>query len=198
MKLLVGLGNPGEQYAWTRHNAGWLILDSIVTRLQQGEPRIKFQGAFWGPVLLEGKKLSLLKPYTFMNLSGLSVLDAVKYQNLKPEDILVMYDDASLPFGKLRMREKGSAGGQKGMMSILGALGTLEIPRLRVGIGAPPSGMAMSDWVLARIPAEQRRVFDELEDAVWKCVTIWLKDGVQQAMAFINGFKPDAEKLSGK
>lgn len=198
MKLLVGLGNPGEQFAWTRHNAGWLILDSIVARLRQGEPRMKFQGAFWGPVMHEGEKLSLLKPCTFMNLSGLSVLEAVKYQNLEPEDVLVMYDDAALPFGKLRLREKGSAGGQKGMMSIIGALGTLEVPRLRVGIGSPPGGMTMSDWVLGRIPTEQRRIFEKIEDAVWECVTIWLKEGMQPAMAFINGFKPDAEKLSEK
>lgn len=188
MKLIVGLGNPGEQYAWTRHNVGWLVLDSMVTRLKLGMPRMKFQGAFWGPVMLAGEKLSLLKPYTFMNLSGRSVLEAVKYQNLAPNDILIIFDDAALPFGKLRMREKGSAGGQKGMISILGALGTLEVPRLRIGIGSPQAGIAMPDWVLGRIPNEQRFALDKIEDSVWDGVTMWLEEGIQKAMSVINCF----------
>lgn len=189
MKLVVGLGNPGEQYAWTRHNIGWLILDSIVARLGLGEPRMKFRGAFWGPLTAEGERLSLLKPYTYMNLSGMSVLEAVRYQNIEPENVLVLFDDAALPFGRLRMREKGSAGGQKGMISILGALGTLEVPRLRIGIGAPVPGMDMSDWVLGGIPKEQRKTLQQISDAVWDGLTLWLKEGTQRAMASVNGFR---------
>lgn len=189
MKLLVGLGNPGEQYAWTRHNVGWLILDSIVARLRLGEPRMKFRGALWGPLAVDGGKIFLLKPYTYMNLSGLSVLEIVKYYNLEPEDILVMFDDAALPFGRLRMREKGSAGGQKGMISILGALGTLEVPRLRVGIGAPSAGTEMSDWVLGRISKDQKLSLHKIEDAVWDGVSLWLKEGIQKAMASVNSFR---------
>lgn len=189
MKLIVGLGNPGERYAWTRHNVGWLILDSIVGRLKLGVPRMKFQGAFWSSVMLEGEKVSLLKPFTFMNLSGLSVLEAVKYHNLEPKDVMVMFDDTVLPFGKLRMREKGSAGGQKGMVSILGALGTLEVPRLRIGIGAPELGVTLPDWVLGRIPKEQRLAFDKIEDAAWNGVMMWLKEGIQRAMSLVNSFE---------
>lgn len=189
MKLIVGLGNPGERYAWTRHNVGWLILDSIVGRLKLGAPRMKFQGAFWSSVMLEGEKVSLLKPFTFMNLSGLSVLEAVKYHNLEPKDVMVMFDDTVLPFGKLRMREKGSAGGQKGMVSILGALGTLEVPRLRIGIGAPELGVTLPDWVLGRIPKEQRLAFDKIEDAAWNGVMMWLKEGIQRAMSLVNSFE---------
>lgn len=194
MKLIVGLGNPGVEYAWTRHNIGWLALDSFVTRLGLGEPQMKFQGAYWGPILQAGERFALLKPYTYMNLSGLSVLEAVRYQNLEPEDILVIYDDAALPFGRLRLREKGSAGGQKGMMSIIGALGTLDVPRLRIGIGAPKPAMAMPDWVLGRIPKEQRATWDELEDALWEGVRLWLSEDIQSAMAYLNGFRLKAEK----
>lgn len=190
MKLIVGLGNPGEQYAWTRHNVGWLILDSIVGRLGLGEPRMKFRGAFWGPLTVEGERLALLKPFTYMNLSGLSVLETVKYQNIEPENVLVIFDDAALPFGRLRMREKGSAGGQKGMISILGALDTLAVPRLRIGIGAPAQGTEMSDWVLGGIPKEQRKKLEQISDAVWDGLTLWLKEGMQSAMASVNSFRP--------
>lgn len=189
MKLIVGLGNPGEQYAWTRHNAGWLIIDSLVCRLRLGEPRMRFRGAFWGPVVIEGEKVCLLKPRTYMNVSGLSVLEAVKYQNLEPADLLVVYDDAALPFGRLRMREKGSAGGQKGMISILGAMQTLEVPRLRVGIGEPKNGVAMPDWVLGNLPREQRLLLGKIEDAVWEGLLLWLQKDIQRAMAYLNGFE---------
>jgi len=198
MKLIVGLGNPGQEYAWTRHNAGWLMIDSFVRRLSLGEPQLKFRGAFWGPVLHEGERISMLKPCTYMNLSGLSVLEAVRYQNLSPSDVLVIYDDAALPFGKLRMRPGGSAGGQKGMMSILGALGTLEVPRLRIGVGSPRGSEDMSDWVLGNIPKEQRAKWHELEDIAWEALNLWLKYGLEKAMSKINGLKLKNEEDDDK
>ena len=191
MKLIVGLGNPGVEYAWTRHNAVWLILDSFVSRLGLSEPRMKFKGAFWGPVLHNGEKISLLKPYTYMNLSGLAVAEAVRYQNIEPSGILVIYDDAALPFGRVRIREKGSAGGQKGMMSILGALGTLDVPRLRIGVGEPQGSANMADWVLGRIPSGQKGLWPKLEDVAWEALNIWLKDDIQRAMSSINGLRLD-------
>lgn len=191
MKLIVGLGNPGVEYAWTRHNAGWLILDSFVSRLGLSEPRMKFKGAFWGPVLHNGEKISLLKPYTYMNLSGSAVAEAARYQNIEPSDILVIYDDAALPFGRVRIREKGSAGGQKGMMSILGALGTLDVPRLRIGVGEPQGSANMADWVLGRIPSGQKGLWPKLEDVAWEALNIWLKDDIQKAMSSINGLRLD-------
>ncbi len=189
MKLIVGLGNPGVEYAWTRHNAGWLMIDTFVSKLHLAEPQMKFKGAFWGPVLFEGQKISLLKPYTYMNLSGLAVLEAVRYQNTAPADVLVVYDDAALPFGRIRMREHGSAGGQKGMMSILGALQTLEVPRLRIGVGVPEGPVDMADWVLGRIPSNQREQWHKLEDIAWNAVNIWLKQDIQKAMSIINGLR---------
>lgn len=191
MKLIVGLGNPGVEYAWTRHNAGWLIVDSFVSRLGLSEPQAKFKGAFWGPVLHNGEKISFLKPYTYMNLSGLSVSEAVRYQNLQPSEVLVVYDDAALPFGRMRMREKGSAGGQKGMMSILGALKTLEVPRLRIGVGEPGGASNMADWVLGRIPKAQKEHWHKLEDTAWEALELWLKYDIQRAMSRINGLRLD-------
>jgi PTH1 family peptidyl-tRNA hydrolase len=193
MKLIAGLGNPGAEYAWSRHNAGWLALDSVVTRLSLGEPKLKFKGALWGPILHNGEKICLLKPYTYMNLSGLSVQEAVRYYGIENSDTLIIFDDIALPFGKLRMREKGSAGGQKGMISILGALGTLNVPRLRIGVGAPDGPIAMPDWVLGAIPKEQRRVWDKIEDAVWESINLWLAEGIQRAMSFVNGLKIECE-----
>lgn len=195
MKLIVGLGNPGVEYAWSRHNAGWLIIDSFVTRLRLSEPQTKFKGAYWGPLLHDGEKISFLKPYTYMNLSGLSVTEAVRYQNLEPSEVLVIYDDAALPFGKVRIRDKGSAGGQKGMMSILGALQTLEIPRLRIGVGEPQGPVNMADWVLGRIPPGQKEIWHKLEDVAWEALNLWLKYDIQKAMSSINGLKiNDQEK----
>lgn len=193
MKLIVGLGNPGAEYAWTRHNAGWLILDSFVNRLALREPQMKFRGAFWGPVVHAGERISLLKPYTYMNLSGLSVIEAVRYQNVEPQDVLVVFDDVALPFGRVRMREKGSAGGQNGMKSIIGALGTLEVPRLRIGTGSPTPQVDMKDWVLGRIPSRQREKWNVIEDMAWTAVETWLTEGIQKAMGKVNGLKLDEE-----
>ncbi len=189
MKLIVGLGNPGYQYVWTRHNSGWLIVDSFVARLSLGEPQIKFRGAYWGPAVFRGERVAFLEPHTFMNLSGLSVGEAARYQNLAPEDILVVSDDAALPFGRIRMRRGGSAGGQNGLKSVLGALGTLDVPRLRVGIGSPAPGCDLAEWVLAKIPQEQRREWGKIENAAWEALNLWLAEGIDAAMSKANGFR---------
>lgn len=194
MKLIVGLGNPGPEYTWARHNIGWLVLDSFVNSLSLAEPQMKYKGAFWGPHILEGEKVSFLKPYTFMNLSGISVLQAARYQNLLPKDILVIYDDAALPWGKIRLKGKGSAGGQKGMISILSALQTSEVPRLRIGVGAPNENMDLSDWVLGKIPQKQRKQWDKLEDITFKALKLWLTNDLDEAMSKINGLNFDEEE----
>ncbi|MCD8391852.1 MAG: aminoacyl-tRNA hydrolase, partial [Cloacibacillus porcorum] len=177
------------EYVWTRHNAGWTIVDSFVARLGLREPQIKFRGAYWGPVLCCGERVSFLEPHTYMNLSGLSVGEAARYQNLEPEDILVISDDAALPFGRIRMRKSGSAGGQNGLKSIIGALGTLDVPRLRVGIGSPEGRMDLKDWVLGKIPQEQRREWHKIEDAAWEALVLWLSGDADRAMSKANGFR---------
>ncbi|MEG1502236.1 MAG: aminoacyl-tRNA hydrolase [Synergistaceae bacterium] len=189
MKLIVGLGNPGSKYTWTRHNVGWLMIDSIVSRLSLGTPQIKFKGEFWGNISYGQDKISFLKPHTYMNLSGMSVAEAVRYQNIDLKDILVIYDDIALPFGRLRIREKGSAGGQKGMSSIIDNLKTNEIDRLRIGIDAPLPNIDVADWVLGTFPKEQMKSWHLLEDIVWQSLELWLDGDIQKAMSKINTLK---------
>ena len=189
MKLIVGLGNPGYEYVWTRHNAGWLIVDSFVARLALHEPQIKFRGAYWGPALCFDERVAFLEPHTYMNLSGLSVSEAVRYGNIELSDLLIISDDSALPFGRIRMRKSGSAGGQNGLKSILGALGTLDVPRLRIGTGSPEGKMEMKEWVLGKIPPEQRRDWHKLEDAAWEALGLWIREGIDKAMTKANGFR---------
>ena len=189
MKLIVGLGNPGYEYVWTRHNAGWLIVDSFVARLALHEPQIKFRGAYWGPALCFDERVAFLEPHTYMNLSGLSVSEAVRYGNIELSDLLIISDDSALPFGRIRMRKSGSAGGQNGLKSILGALGTLDMPRLRIGTGSPEGKMEMKEWVLGKIPPEQRRDWHKIEDAAWEALGLWIREGIDKAMTKANGFR---------
>ncbi|MDR1651754.1 MAG: aminoacyl-tRNA hydrolase [Synergistaceae bacterium] len=172
---MVGLGNPGPEYAWSRHNAGWLVLDSIVAKIGLGEPRMKFGGAFWSAVSLENGSVAFLKPFTYMNLSGTAVSESSRYYGIAPADVYVISDDAAIPFGKLRFRRAGSAGGHKGLASIIGALGTLDVPRLRIGVGAPPGTADMRGWVLGRFAKEQREAWPGVDDAAWTALVKWLR-----------------------
>ncbi|MDR3254855.1 MAG: aminoacyl-tRNA hydrolase [Synergistaceae bacterium] len=174
MKLVVGLGNPGSEYAWSRHNSGWLLVDSFITRISLSEPRMKFSGAFWPPSVLFGERVAFLKPFTYMNDSGKSVVEAAAYHNAEPSDVLVLLDDAALPFGKLRYRASGSAGGQKGLVSIIALLGTLDVPRLRAGIGSPDSRIDMRDWVLGKFPKNERDEWHLVEDLAWQSLEKWV------------------------
>jgi PTH1 family peptidyl-tRNA hydrolase len=180
LKLVVGLGNPGPEYAWSRHNAGWLAVDSFTTRIEAGPPRSKYGGAFWPASQVEGAGVAFLKPFTYMNLSGKSVIEAVRYHDIEPPDVLVVFDDAAIPFGTLRYRDSGSAGGHRGMASILGAIGTLGVPRLRVGVGAPPEVMEMRDWVLGKFPKEQRDAWPQVEELAWSALSKWLAGAAGQ------------------
>jgi PTH1 family peptidyl-tRNA hydrolase len=174
LKLVVGLGNPGPEYVWSRHNAGWLIIDSYKNKIGLGEPHLKFGGALWSATLLEGQRVLLLKPFTYMNLSGKSVIEAVRYYDIEPSDVLVVFDDVALPFGRVRYRSNGSAGGHNGMISILGVLGTLDVSRLRIGVGAPAPKVEMRDWVLGKFSREQRERWRDVEELAWSSLTRWL------------------------
>jgi PTH1 family peptidyl-tRNA hydrolase len=177
LKLIVGLGNPGPEFAWSRHNAGWLVIDSIAERQSLGEPRMKFGGAFWSASPISGASAALLKPYTYMNLSGKSASEAARYYDVAPEDVLVIFDDVSIPFGTLRYRSSGSAGGHKGMISVIAMFDTLDVPRLRVGVGGSPREIDMRDWVLGKFPKDQRAEWPLVDDAAWEAVTKWLGGG---------------------
>ncbi len=135
---------------------------------------MQFGGAFWPASILEGERVAWLKPHTYMNLSGKSVIEAVRYFDVEPEDVFVVFDDVALPFGKLRYRESGSAGGQKGMISILGMMDTLDVPRLRVGVGAPTPQIDIKDWVLGKFLKEQRDAWPKVEDLAWSALMKWL------------------------
>lgn len=179
MRLIAGLGNPGEQYAFTRHNMGWLCIDFIAVNHNLGQPRTNFHGEYW-----KWDDVILLKPMTFMNSSGLSVSEAASFYKVDLSDILIIYDDMALPFGKLRMRAQGSAGGHNGLTSILGALGNLQVPRLRIGIGKAPSSMI--NYVLGHFSADEREQLPEIISRASDAVTSWLNNDIQRAMTLVN------------
>ena len=182
MKLIAGLGNPGTEYAFTRHNMGWLCIDHIINNKNCGTSQNKFHSEFWkvGDVIF-------LKPLTFMNASGIALGEAVNFYKIELSDVLIIYDDMALPFGKLRLRAKGSAGGHNGLISILGALGSIEVPRLRIGIGHAPGSMI--NYVLGHFSENERDDIPNIVDNVEKAVDIWLKDDIQKAMTFINAVR---------
>ena len=154
--LVVGLGNPGIRYQWTRHNAGFLAIDTLAARCGCAIDRSKFQ-ALVGEATISGRRVLLMKPQTFMNLSGDAVEAAMKFYKLEPSQLLVISDDVSLDVGKIRVRKNGSAGGQKGLNNIIEALGTQEFPRIRVGVGQKPTPeYDLADWVLSVFSPEQR------------------------------------------
>ena len=167
--LIVGLGNPGENYARTRHNIGFRAVDCVAQQLGVRIDHARFRGLY-AQGIWKGQKLILLKPQTFMNESGLSVMDAARYFKLPPERIVVLFDDISLDVGRLRVRGDGSAGGHNGIKSIIGCLNSQSFPRVKIGVGAKPHpDYDLADWVLGKFPAEDAKAlndrFSDLEAA---------------------------------
>ncbi|TYP51664.1 aminoacyl-tRNA hydrolase [Thermosediminibacter litoriperuensis] len=186
MFLIVGLGNPGSEYEETRHNVGFMVLDRLAAELGIKVDRIKFKGLF-GEGVYEGEKLLLLKPMTYMNLSGQSVIEAMKFYKIPPENLVVIYDDMDLPVGRLRIRGSGSSGGHKGMESIIYLIASDGFPRIRIGIGRPPGDVV--DHVLGRFePGERKKIETVIGAAVEAALTI-VRHGVQEAMNRYNGFE---------
>lgn len=185
MKLAVGLGNPGSKYAGTRHNVGFEVMAELVRRMGAAG-RDKFQGELFDG-RYDGQRLLLLCPHTFMNLSGASVLAARDFYKLEHEQLLVVCDDFSLPLGRLRIRAKGSSGGQKGLEDIIRRLGSDQFARLRIGIGLPPEGRSAADFVLSRFTETELPVIREAILRGADAVSCWLRDGTQVAMNQFNG-----------
>ena len=179
MRIVAGLGNPGEQYAFTRHNMGWLCADFIAVNNNLGRPQEKFHAEFW-----KMNDVILLKPLTFMNASGISLAEAVNFYKAELSDVLIVYDDKALPFGKLRLRAQGTAGGHNGLASVLGALGDLHVPRLRIGIGHPTCSMI--DYVLGHFPPDEREQLPKVIERAADAVDVWLKNDIQRAMTIVN------------
>ena len=184
--LCVGLGNPGPRYAMTRHNMGWLDIDALLEHLKVStEATFACSAMLWGPLSWKEKELVLLKPVTYMNLSGKAVKAASARFRVPAEHILVIYDDVALPFGRLRLRAAGSAGGHHGMASVLGAMGTLTVPRLRIGIGSPADGDVAS-WVLSDFADEELAQLPEVMSRCVQAVEAWLSMDMDRAISYVN------------
>ena len=195
MKIVIGLGNPGRQYAGTRHNIGWEVLDYLAKGPGVGAFRSAFQ-ADVAEMTEGGEKVLLVKPQTFMNLSGRAVRAVLDFYKLTPADVLVVCDDYNLPLGKLRVRAKGSHGGQNGLRNIQEQLGTDEYPRLRMGIGQPAPGEAV-DFVLTRFKPGERAAVEEAVASAASGVLLWVRQGLAACMNRVNGPGDDAGKEKG-
>ena len=185
--LVVGLGNPGSKYWGTRHNVGFAALDALAEDLGAKVDRVKFQG-LTGEVRRKGQKLILLKPTTYMNLSGQAVAAAARFYKIPPERVLVLVDDISLEPGRLRVRKSGSAGGHNGLKSIIAALGSQEFPRVKIGVGAKPHpDYALADWVLGVFPYDQRELMAQTYARAAQAALTLIDQGPQAAANLFNG-----------
>ncbi|MBQ3486434.1 MAG: aminoacyl-tRNA hydrolase [Clostridia bacterium] len=186
--IVVGLGNPGAQYARTRHNAGFETLEALSRRWNVDINRKKFNGLI-AETTYNGHRVVLCLPQTFMNASGECVQELLQWYKCPLENMIVIYDDIDLPLSRLRVRKSGSAGTHNGMRSILGCIGNQQgFPRIRVGVGAKPEGWDLADWVLSTYRLREER--EEMEKAFARaadCVEDWLKNGIEHAMQQYNG-----------
>ncbi|MBP3886749.1 MAG: aminoacyl-tRNA hydrolase [Cellulosilyticum sp.] len=181
MKLIVGLGNPGMQYAATRHNIGFEVIDSIAETYNISVMKNKYK-ALIGEGNIAGEKVILMKPQTYMNLSGEAVKACMDFHKISNEDLIVIYDDISLQVGQLRIRKSGSAGGHNGIKNIIAQLGTQEFPRIKFGVGEKPAGWDLANYVLGRFSEEDMKVIGpRVTDAVKATETI-IKSGIEKAM----------------
>jgi PTH1 family peptidyl-tRNA hydrolase len=185
--LIVGLGNPGAEYEWTRHNLGFMLVDTVAGQAGCSVKRSECR-ALVGQTVLEGRKAELVKPQTYMNLSGESVACLLrKRAGLKPSaDLLVVSDDIALPFGTMRLRPGGSSGGQKGLKNIISALGTDEFMRLRIGIKPDHPVSDTAAFVLERFPRAQRAEVEQILERASEALRAVLRDGIDKAMAQYN------------
>lgn len=165
MKLIVGLGNPGKEYEKTRHNIGFEVIDALSSKWNIPLNQAKHKGLY-GVGYVNGNKVILLKPLTYMNLSGESIIAVMNYFKVDIDDVVVLYDDLDLAVGKLRLRQKGSAGGHNGIKSTIAHLGTQEFNRIRIGIGRPITAMPITNYVLGRFQAEE---WAEMLQVIDKC-----------------------------
>ena len=184
--LVVGLGNPGDKYENTRHNAGFMAIDQLADRGDFPVQRLKFH-ALTHPAVVAGQGGLVMKPTTYMNLSGDAVAEAAAFYKVSEEHILVLCDDVSLPVGKLRIRTQGSAGGHNGLKSIIQRLGTDKFPRVKIGVGGKPHpDYDMADWVLGKFVGPDKTAIDEATLRAAQAVECYLKDGPQKAMNQFN------------
>ncbi|HJB57164.1 MAG TPA: aminoacyl-tRNA hydrolase [Candidatus Flavonifractor intestinipullorum] len=185
--LIVGLGNVGDKYEGTRHNVGFRVADELAERAGVPVQRLKYR-ALTGQAEIGGARVLLMKPVTFMNLSGEAVRPAADFYKVPADHILVLSDDVSLPVGKLRIRRGGSAGGHNGLKNIIQHLGTDQFPRVKVGVGEKPHpDYDMADWVLGKFQGEDRKAIDQAVQRAADAVECLLREGPERAMSRFNG-----------
>lgn len=187
MYVIVGLGNPGREYENTRHNIGFRVVDAIADRYNIGVSEKKHR-ALIGKGVIDGQKVVLVKPQTYMNLSGESVRSVIDYYKVEETDeLIVVYDDISLDVGKLRIRKKGSAGGHNGIKSIIAHLGHDTFQRIKMGVGDKPKGYDLADYVLGHFSAEDNRMMKESIERAVEAAKVMMQDGADKAMNLYNG-----------
>lgn len=192
MFLIIGLGNPGKQYEHTRHNIGFDVMDAIAEKYNICISEKKHK-ALYGKGMIEGKKVVLAKPQTFMNLSGESVFELLNYYKLDPEDkMIVIYDDISLAPGNIRIRKKGSAGGHNGIKNIIAMIGTQNFLRIKVGVGEKPKGWDLADHVLGHFSRDDREAVDQASLFALKALAMMLQGDTDAAMNEFNSKKKEA------
>ena len=185
--LVVGLGNPEPKYDTTRHNAGFMAIDHIAAKVGCKVNQLKFK-SLCGLCELEGKKVMLLKPTTYMNSSGEAVREASQFYKIPPERVLVLFDDISLPVGKLRIRKNGSAGGHNGLKSIISCLGSDQFPRVKIGVGAKPHpDYDLADWVLSTVSKTEWPDYQDAMEHAAEAALCIVKNGCEKAAAEYNG-----------
>ena len=185
--MIVGLGNPGKDYEKTRHNVGFRVTDLLSGQLKTKIDRLKFQ-ALMRQVDYNGKKVLLVQPQTYMNASGAAVSALASYYKVKPERILVIFDDISLPVGRIRIRRDGSAGGHNGIKSIIQSLGTDQFPRVKVGVGAKPHpDYDLADWVLSKFSAQEEKALAPALEHAAEAALLVLDQGTEKAASAYNG-----------
>ena len=186
--LIVGLGNPGKEYEKSRHNTGWMVLELVAGKLGARVDRSRFKAETSGLVSYKGQKLLLVRPQTYMNASGIAVEAAAHFYHVPPERIIVLFDDISLPVGKIRVRKDGSAGGHNGLKSIISSLHSDSFPRVKVGVGAKPHpDYDLADWVLSNVSKEDQPAYQQaLENAADAALCI-VESGPDKAASAYNG-----------
>lgn len=201
MRLIVGLGNPGLQYAQTRHNIGWLVIDELARRVGatwRKDGQAEIADVRLGPA--PGAKVLLVKPQTFMNASGKAVIPYMQFYKLEPEHLLVVQDDLDSPFGLLKLRPSGRHGGQNGVRDIIRLLGHEQFARLKIGISRPPAGRDPADWVLSKWHDEEKDTLAELVRLGANAAEVWALRGLAEAQQQFNGTdlrpKPEPEPVA--
>ena len=183
--IIAGLGNPDRKYENTRHNAGFIALDHIAEKYGVNIDRLKYK-SYCATVTTDSGKVLLMKPQTYMNNSGQALVEAMNFYKIPPENCVIIFDDISLDVGRLRIRRKGSDGGQKGMRSIIYLSGHDTFPRIRIGTGAKPEGRELADWVLSRFTDSERRLIDEASEKACLAAELIISGDIDKAMNKFN------------